>query len=416
MSITKTSTEQRSWNKYFRKVVYQPDGDVITTEQDGSPSLTLTSSRTGERNLSHASQILRGENATTAMSATRMRASFKSATFNMVTFSTLGGTTVHDSICAPDIIQMSDPTISLTTANNIAGVNFYKNARQSLTQFRSLDFFGELTETLRMIKHPAQTLRRGIDDVVVALKRRSRGIRGSWPKRHKHRKRIWQDTWLEYAFGWAPLINDIYDGVKAYDKLYARPRPYLRCTSQGKDVQDGSVSVTVDACGIGQRGRQSTKTTQTALVIYRGMCWTQDDIWATSASQSLGFRAEDIPNAIWELTPWSFLIDYFTNIGDIISAATFPSAYVRWVSKTTLKTRKVSRTLTSGPQDQTAPTQAILVSASGGVAKHESERTVIERVKSSPRPSPTFEWEIPGLSLKWLNMAALVRYSREVRP
>lgn len=51
-------------------------------------------------------------------------------------------------------------------------------------------------------------------------------------------------------------------------------------------------------------------------------------------SKSFGLTWTDLPDAAWELTPWSFVVDWFINVGDYIRAIT-PKPEVRILSACT---------------------------------------------------------------------------------
>jgi len=419
MSVTKNVTLKPGHTWTARRQVFDPKYEIVPVEsnQTGSPFLTVTSSRTGERNPSYRWQISRGENATTALSGTRQSASFKTGQFGLVTINPAvnGSRIVLDLInWAPTPSLPNVPSVSLTTADNIASMKFYKHARKRLTKFRSLEFFGELGETLLMIRNPAKALRNAVTVFAKRdLKKGLKGIRGPLHKRVKIRRRIWQDIWLEAVFGWTPLFNDIYDATKAYDALTAMPRPFIMVSSKGEDETGGDVTISTIGLGpYGQKGRLCEKTFQTALVKYYGVLWTGDSS-LPDASRIVGLRAHDLALAVYELTPWSFLIDYFTNIGDLISEASFHKALIRWVSKSTVRSRKYEAVATSSMVEQTLSN---VVSVSGSVAKFHSERSEVSRIPAVAYPTTSFSWQIPGMSKKWINIAALLRFKRDLHP
>jgi len=106
------------------------------------------------------------------------------------------------------------------TANNSALRQLYKKLSRTRTSMQGLIFLGEAREAIRMIRSPAQALRRGIGEYVEAVRKRTRRIRN--PNLRKV-NRILGETWLEYSFGWKPFISDLNDAHKAYFALDRRP-------------------------------------------------------------------------------------------------------------------------------------------------------------------------------------------------
>lgn len=55
-------------------------------------------------------------------------------------------------------------------------------------------------------------------------------------------------------------------------------------------------------------------------VRYRGRIDAQVDAPVWNNLDLFGFSAKEFVPTLWELLPWSFLVDYFTNVGDILDA------------------------------------------------------------------------------------------------
>lgn len=117
--------------------------------------------------------------------------------------------------------------------------------------------------------------------------------------------------WLEYWFGWKPTVSDIYNGVQMYGSpipdtvLQARS---LEPVTRFKKGSGGSFSTTTSITGeyrIKIRGR----------------------VVVTNPSRFEANRWGIVNPAItaWELVPFSFVIDWFSNIGQCIAS------YSDWV-------------------------------------------------------------------------------------
>ena len=115
------------------------------------------------------------------------------------------------------------------------------------------------------------------------------------------------DQWLEWQYGWKPLLSDIYGGAELLQKGF-RDKPVVRVARK--------VS------------RSSTQSGPVANPDYKGVCtvsviaigfYKVNDEFSTQLS-SLGLI--NPLEIAWELTPWSFVVDWFLPIGDWLTALT----------------------------------------------------------------------------------------------
>jgi hypothetical protein len=63
---------------------------------------------------------------------------------------------------------------------------------------------------------------------------------------------------------------------------------------------------------------------------------------ADALMKALGLRGRDIPSLLWELTPWSFVVDWFANVGTWLQAVVpDPSISIRGNWVTVIRTTEV---------------------------------------------------------------------------
>jgi hypothetical protein len=55
-----------------------------------------------------------------------------------------------------------------------------------------------------------------------------------------------------------------------------------------------------------------------------------------------GLNIQEFIPTVWELVPWSFFVDYFANIGDILECATLIRSDVSWVNRGIKQSQKVT--------------------------------------------------------------------------
>lgn len=289
-----------------------------------------------------------------------------------------------------------------TKAVNQSYTAFLNKATAVQRQFMSGVFLGELRESLHMIRHPAQALRRGIDGYFDTLKKRRRRTSP------KHKPRVLRDTWLEYSFGWSPLINDIKNARNALENSAFAHEKSQRVTGAGFDENHVGLGP-----GTGNYGmRYTSEMTEKIRCLTYGAVRTSPDP-TTRQLRNVGISLNDFVPTIWELIPYSFLVDYFSNIGDVLSAWSFRYSDVAWAGRS-IKTETQSRSSPNGIEPP--PSQYERFGGSHGSCQWLTER--IARTPLQPHDiMPSLAFEVPGVgSLKWLNLAALARTHRSLTP
>lgn len=153
------------------------------------------------------------------------------------------------------------------------------------------------------------------------------GVNPSRDQRRRFDKHFGRDptetasrTWLEYSFGWVPLIKDVEQAAQAlatalHKESYERYRKVTaRVTKSDVTEAFRRIESSPERYGILRIETQ---------VHYRMMLMVEDDV--TNAK----LRSADLLNPVstaWELVPWSFLIDYFSTIGDVLSILDVPGS------------------------------------------------------------------------------------------
>lgn len=287
-----------------------------------------------------------------------------------------------------------------TPAENAAATKAYRRIAEIVRQVQGGTILGELSETLRMIKSPAKALREGVDDYLRDAKKHAKGS----PRQAQRRI---AGTYLEYAFGWAPLVKDL-DDVANY---FNRRKKYLaqqnvRFFASGK-AEKAIVTHRQNSAGIGTWTNQ-TRERQEVSVRYMGAVAHSNLTGWSGGMKSIGLTLSDFVPTAWELLPYSFLIDYFSNIGDVLEAYSLRKTKLAWCCRTERKSNSVD-TIAPGWYPP-APVEMLAFSDSpaAGVATHTSvKRTPITHIQV-----PEISFEVPGIGRKWLNIAALAAARR----
>ena len=247
--------------------------------------------------------------------------------------------------------------------------------------------FLELGQTLRMLRRPFTSAQ---DLLIKMHKRRSRK---KWKSACDAAKAT-ADSWLEYRYGWKPIIMDTNSIQKVYSqKAKKLDRSFLvaRASESGSRVQTRSFQG-VPFHGLPHwKGGGTLTLSETAKVgagVYYGLTGL-----APTAAEIYGTRARDIPQSLWETIPYSFVVDWFTNIGDWLQAITPAPGVTIHGNWTTVVYKRTSNFSGSMLQCNAGPANELFTGSPGGAT--ETWNTVTRTVN---RPTPNLP-SFTGLGL-----------------
>jgi len=304
-------------------------------------------------------------------------------------------------------------TDSLSVGEQLAKKRFNEKILKAQRDLCGLTALGELRDTISLIRHPAKAFRRGLDEYLLALKNRLRGIRYD---ARKKRTQVVSDTWLEYAFGWKPLCSDIEEGIQSLNRYLYQRMPSEFIGANGSDFcrirspagTSSFSNMTSKNDGVIQLGYSEWK-------LY-GVVSVENNVGR--AFPSFGISFLEVVPTVWELIPYSFLVDYFTNVGDIFSAFSINRSNIRWVSYGTcqLRARHGVGQRIEFPSPMPSAPDYVYDHGDHEIRPAETyayiEITKSRGTYSIYNPYVDFSFEIPGLSTKWINMSALL-FSRD---
>lgn len=151
------------------------------------------------------------------------------------------------------------------------------------------------------------------------------------------------DWWLAVQYGWKPLLNDIMSMLNFVDKMNAQVEFFLK--NAGKPIRrrgtvttSSSVDLIYDSFGAATDAGLTTRLNGRFYPTNYNQCRTTI---TRDLKQSIVFNGEFVywfsghppdrttliaklaglevtPQVVWNLLPWSWLIDWFTNFGDLV--------------------------------------------------------------------------------------------------
>jgi len=129
------------------------------------------------------------------------------------------------------------------------------------------------------------------------------------------------DAWVEARFGWRPLLaslQGLMQALAAYQfettpvkRKFARAEEFINFGSSKTNIVESSISGwvnTTDKVTSSYTASSELSIGIFGLVVYKPKVATLNN--------SFGLDLSDIPFAVWDLIPLSFIVDTFINVGD----------------------------------------------------------------------------------------------------
>lgn len=430
MTYTKQTAVTRTFQS-FNTLIHSTGITVASTPK----TYSWVNSKTGDIKPNWKQLVKNGSSATTALDGVRLDIkATRGRCFKKVLITNskpppplfLGTRELDGYLCLPTLmpqpVAIGGP--ALTTARNQAIARFLSQLQSQRTQMDGLTMVGELRESLLMIRNSSRKLAQMIPkhvEIQAKWVRKNLGKTKISPltglpipdhdevKRLKRKPDLWKefrkglyDNYLAFAFGAKPLLHDVEDAAStlarfSYDSHHTEIKGYgkgIESISKTREVQfpAGEISALF-----------TREVAVTMEVILRGGFRTQVSAPFGSARRLrdlVGFTPEQFVPSVWELLPFSFLVDYFFNVQEILQYAFTDISDVTWLNETIISQRSDKGNLDVEPS---------FGLVGGKLGSYEASARIVKRRVQSSFPVVKPEIKIPQLgSLKWLNIAALV--------
>jgi hypothetical protein len=290
-------------------------------------------------------------------------------------------------------------------ASNLARQKLWQKIISTERKLQGGVMIGEIFELMRMLRRPADGLASSLLKYYDGVKK----VLVSGPKTAKRANSKIRALYLEATYGWSPLISDTRDAAELLAEKHlhlSREVRFIRAKStQESGNSYGPYQITLGFHRWHYHLKTKRQDTEKWLVAMAGT--TRWPILRTVSD--LGFAPEDFIPTVYNLIPYSFILDYFSNTGAVLDAWSHRSIDLEWLQKTNFS--EVSSTRHAMRSDNVAYHAEIgakLVGESFREGKCVRRRGNVnrQRVYDESLSRPTLNFEIPGVR-QTINMAVL---------
>lgn len=222
------------------------------------------------------------------------------------------------------------------------------------------------------------------------------------------------ETWLEGRYGWRLLAYDIEGINEAIGKLGEHHFPLIR----GYSTNSSDASYVTNLGGPANHYKRYNHSSQVPFPGYGSGVRTESMVREVRAGVILEAVIQDILEidplvTAWEVIPFSFILDWFINIGDVITAYS-PFAQENLLGSWVKTTETVDRTYVMTPSTYGVSYSGWYYGLQGSPATSSIsvKKKTVERKIGSPSASLQFRLNLDSLKLADLASVIVARYGK----
>jgi len=297
------------------------------------------------------------------------------------------------------IPSIPNPSASVVqTTHDRCVSKFIQACEFARSAFQAGQDIGELKETLETIINPMHGLRDLTLSYIDRVKRIARGR-----KKGPSVSKALADAYLEYRFGWRPLAMDAADGIAHIRESHISPLSPVRASA----FTPYSASFWEDTISNGAGAIHMPYRVVGSYHVYcmGGVRNGSNDSGLRPLSQELQLDLPHFLPTVWNLIPYSWIVDYFTNVGDMIDNFCFQRTNLSWGAIVTSSNVEITPQRAFFTPDASVKTIFATVNNSGG---NMIWKTGTRSILTSDQLDISFHWDIPLSSRPWENIGALL--------
>jgi hypothetical protein len=304
--------------------------------------------------------------------------------------------------------------VSLPTATVASQANakdrclrrFHDKWESVQSSFEAGQDLGESREALRMITRPADALRSNtlayLDDLAKIGARKYRSI--------AHLVKAVTGSYLEWTYGWKPATSSIASAIVGFQNQ-SRHFDAVPVYSSATDTSSGSSQevVLLSKPPLTLYGTRKSFASYTYRAF--GMVRTGAVDGRIGTAQMLQLDLPHFVPTLYDLIPYSFVVDYFTNLGDIVHSLAHRRADLIWSCFSSRHTRQCVISPTRMIRNEPTPPGTLFYDRYG----YRGGNAVVSQVDGTREDfvpgylgAVGFQFRIPISSKPWENLSVLM--------
>jgi hypothetical protein len=220
-------------------------------------------------------------------------------------------------------------------------LDFLAKVRETESPFQSIPFFGELKETIDMVRHPLKGILKHTRKYARSVSNLRR-LPGLVQKSDRFAE-ILNSAYLQWTYGVAPLFGDIESIKQAVENLMEKPEVTRISVSKKGETNAKCLY-------------NATTTEYSGNLVFQqiGMARSLYNVRISGALraeftgpkiehmlQQVSFNLRDFVPSMYELLPHSFLVDYFSTTGKVLGGLFTSTKNLIYASKSTKLTTEL---------------------------------------------------------------------------
>lgn len=356
----------------------------------------LTRSRVGSANPRWATLVANGENATTPLTAYEELYVADSGLTRVRFVDGKEGSIRNSGYVSAYVPLRNVPRVAIREAAEAQAISALNGKIRKLqTPFEGAVFTGELRETIQLLRHPFGSMVKLTDAFYAKAKKNLKVTKAS------------AGMWLEWQMAIMPLLSDT---VQIIDLINNVARKEDKRALRVYGSSDSQTINTVVSSSMGCTGLIGTlerrQTVKVENVIRCGLLAAFIDgleynkSWLEDSFDDLS----SIPITLYELTMYSFLVDYFVNVGDIIEGAVSSRSMLSFASNSVITTTTETRILNGCMINRPDLIKSLTLFSPTTITSTLREVTRSAAVSAIP----PMVFTLPGTKIRYANIAALI--------